>query len=338
MSDRKVLIGDPLTSSHEPWRDGDKLITPGETPVGLTPFRLVFNVSGLFDKTPYASQGYTQVETELVGGGGGGGGGSKRSSGTYRGPGQGGGGGGYTRGKRTYFEDLDDITYLYVGAGGSPGLGATVNDSSGTSGTQGGQSIAYYGTTWGVVAWGGNGGAAGGAAINTNQPQGGAGLLNGCPGGHASGVGIAYPLTPLFIPTGGVSINFATTPISYAGGGGGCGGAVDSGDNFESGGAGAPSSPIIDPDGVGVNGGTGEGDDGNNGSSDFYTPAAENPIGGAGGGGGAGNSVADGDGGTGGEGGRFGAGGGGGGGATNGTGQGGDGGSGNQGIVVLWLS
>lgn len=340
MSNRKVLIGgdDPLEPSHEPWRAGDTLTTPGGAVVGICPLRIIFNVDSTIEKAGYLAQGYTFIECELVGGGGGGGGGRKGAAGTYRGAGQGGAGGGYTRGKRIYLDSLSASELLLIGAVGIGGNGAVSDNSPGTSGTNGLQSIAYYGSPFQVVAGGGKGGAGGDTAVDPDQPQGGTGDLEGCPGGHAGGNPIAYPMSPAFLPPLGFPVNFAVNPFSFAGGGGGAGGAVDAADVFMPGQQGAPTSTYINNDLVGVSGGAGEGDDGFDADLGTHQPADENPTGGGGGGGGAGNSVTDGDGGDGGLGSSKGGGGGGGGGATNGTGQGGDGGNGAPGVVVLWFS
>lgn len=122
---------------------------------------VTFTSSGSY--TP--SAGVTKVKTIVVGAGGGGG--ATETTGTGEGASSAGGGGGATAIAWLNVSDLDPVTAITVGTGGSTGVGGT----TGGTGSSGGDSS--FGST--IIAGGGNGGAEGNDTSGTTHEVGGTG-------------------------------------------------------------------------------------------------------------------------------------------------------------------
>jgi hypothetical protein len=269
---------------------------------GPTPDVQVFTSSGTWTKPT----GATVVQVICIGNGGGGGSGARRASGTATSGGAGGGGAGMAL--NTFrAADLGSTETVTIGATGTGASAISANDTSGSTGTTGGN--ATFGTTVRMRATGGSGGQGGQSGGSSSSGGGGAGTVSG--GGGGAGASGA-------VGAGGTASNGVA-------GGGGAGGGVDAIPTAFTGGTGGNSGSLNN---------VGQGSAGAiNGAGGAGTGTAANtPVGGPGGGGG-GSSITT-TGGTGGAGGIYGAGGGGGGSSLNGNNSGG-GGTGATGIVIV---
>lgn len=142
----------------------------------------------------------------VAAGAGGGGGGRRGAAGTVRSGGAGGTSGSYSE-LWVKATDLPDTFYLTVGNAGTPGLAATVNDTDGGAGGNGGNSwiatsnVTFDITTAIIAAVGGNGGG-GGTALGATPGNFGSGMYTGMKGGAGSATGGAgsYPVLDPNVP------------------------------------------------------------------------------------------------------------------------------------------
>ena len=257
----------------------------------------------------------------MFGGGGGGGSGRRRATLSVATAAFGGGGGGGSGRTELWIPavDLGSTETVTVGAGGTGGTARPTDDSSGFSGSSGGESL--FGS-WAYVRGGGNG--LGGSTTAASSGSGGGGLAESASGSlsySASGGG------------GTSAIGSTATRGGYRPGGGGGGGGFAAGiTTGRSGGIGGKGGSLFENTtsslGGGASGGAAE-NSGNNGSN-----SATYFVGGDGGGGGGSGATTAGAGGNGG----YPGGGGGGGGAGDGvnSGAGGIGGDGYVRVVTFF--
>jgi hypothetical protein len=198
----------------------------------------IFNANGNWSK-PAGSPKYVRVY--LFGGGGGGGGGARVTAGTACSGGGGGGGGGFID-AQFLASDLPATVAVTVGPGGAGGAGSTVDNTAGSNGAPGGNSVFASGVP--VTVYGGGAGA-GGQIAGGSGGGGGAGTFQGGSNG-AAGVG-----------GNGGNLN------GVAGGSGGSAGSLTGGAGGSGGGGGSPnagaggggSSTVVTPTGGGGGGG-----------------------------------------------------------------------------------
>jgi hypothetical protein len=252
-----------------------------------------------------------RVYVRLIGGGGGGGSGRKGVPDTVRTAGAGGGAGAVVE-FWTLTTELSGSETVTVGAGGTGAAAVTANNTNGSAGSNGGNTIFA-----GVTATRGAGGGGG----STSQALGGAATASG------SSIGIVAQNTLVGgnSSASGANGSQGGTAIYCVPTGGGGGGGVTIGNTAGSGGVGGQMGNAA----LGIiNGGTSGTAGGTAGGNGTATRGS-----GTGGGGGGGNT--SGNGGDGGDGGGFGSGGGGGGAAVNDVGNSGKGGDGKPGYVLI---